>query len=102
MMFWVMAAQPGSVRATADHRVEERVLQFGGNARAVVDDLDARHQAMTDMADGELAQRAGAQGQAAQAQLVLPGEGLHGVAHDIEHGLIICSRSIRTSGMLGS
>src|SRR3546814_5839281 len=56
-------AQAGSVRAAADHRVEERVLQFGGNPRAVVDDLDACHQAMTNMADGELPQCACAQGE---------------------------------------
>jgi len=80
-------AQAGSVRAAADHRVEERVLQFGGNPRAVVDDLDACHQAMTNMADSELPQCAGAQGETAEAQLVLPGQCLHGVAHDIEHGL---------------
>ena len=40
------------------------------------------------MADGELAQGAGTQADAPEAHVVLlPGDGLHGVAHDIEHGL---------------
>ncbi|MCY1354061.1 hypothetical protein D9M69_404200 [compost metagenome] len=39
------------------------------------------------MADGELAQGAGAQGDAAEAQVVVGGDRLHGVAHDVEHRL---------------
>ena len=39
------------------------------------------------LADGELAHGAGAQGDAAQTQLVLAADRLHGVAHDVEHGL---------------
>ena len=64
-------AQPGTVRAAADHRKENGFLQFRRDARAVVDDLDLGHQTMADVADGELAHGAGAQADAAQAQFVL-------------------------------
>src|SRR5471030_1625977 len=79
--------EPGTVRAAADHRVKNGFLKVGRNPGAVVDDFDLAHQPMTYMSDGELAHRAGAQGDAAQAQFVLPADGLHRVAHDIEHGL---------------
>ncbi len=80
-------AQPGTVGAATDHGIEEGVLQFRRDARAVVDDFHPRHQAMAHMADGELAQGAAAQGDAAQAQLVLRTDCLHGVTHDVEDGL---------------
>ena len=80
-------SQPGAVRAAADHWKEQSVLQLGGDARAVVDNFDFGHQSMADMADGELAHGPGTQADAAQAQLVLAANGLHGVTHNIEHGL---------------
>ncbi|MNP14593.1 hypothetical protein D3C76_1069250 [compost metagenome] len=80
-------AQPGTVRATADHGKEDGFLKFRRDARAVVDDLDLGHQAMAHVADGELAHGAGAQADAAQAQLVLAADGLHRIAHDVQHGL---------------
>ena len=57
-------AQPGTVRAAADHGKEDGFLQFRRNAGAVVDDLDLGNQAVAHMADGELAQSAGAQADA--------------------------------------
>ncbi len=80
-------AQPGTVRAAADHGKEDGFLQVRGNARAVVDDFDLGHQAMAHVADGELAHGAGAQADAAKAQLVLAADGLHRIAHDVQHGL---------------
>ncbi len=80
-------AQPGTVRAAADHGKEDGFLQVRGNAGTVVDDFDLGHQAMAHVANGELAHGAGAQADAAQAQLVLAADGLHCVAHDVQHGL---------------
>ncbi|MNC56666.1 hypothetical protein D3C75_1062800 [compost metagenome] len=80
-------AEPGTVRATADHGKEDGFLKFRRDARAVVDDLDLGHQAMAHMADGELAHGTGAQADSAQAQLVLAADGLHRVAHDVQYGL---------------
>lgn len=54
-------AQPGTVRAATDHGIEEGFLQFRRDAWAVVDDLYPRYQAVTHVADGELAQGAAAQ-----------------------------------------
>ncbi|MNQ55830.1 hypothetical protein D3C85_699340 [compost metagenome] len=80
-------AQPGTVRTTADHGEENGFLKFCRDARTVIDDLDLGHQAMAHMADGELAHGAGAQADATQAQFVLAADGLHCVAHDVQHGL---------------
>ncbi|MNQ73130.1 hypothetical protein D3C85_878530 [compost metagenome] len=80
-------AQPGTVRTTADHGEENGFLKFCRDARTVIDDLDLGHQAMAHVADGELAHGAGAQADAAQAQLVLAADGLHRVAHDVQYRL---------------
>ena len=53
-------AEPGAVWATADHWVEKGVLELGRDAWPVVDDFDPRHEAMANVADGELAQRTSA------------------------------------------
>lgn len=80
-------AESGTVRTAADHGVEDGFLELGRDARAVVDDLHLAHQAVTRVADGELAQGTAAQGDATEAQVVLPGDRLHGVAYHVEHGL---------------
>src|SRR5690606_36822352 len=55
-------AQAGAVGATADQGIEDAVEDARGNAGAVIEDLQPAYQAMATLVDGELAQRAGAQG----------------------------------------
>ena len=79
--------QPGAIRAAADHWKEKGVLQLGWNAWPVVDDFDLGDQPVPNVANGELAHGACPQADTAQTQLILAANGLHCVAHNIEHGL---------------
>src|SRR5690606_3317188 len=81
-------AEAAALRAAADHRIENPVADFGGNARAVVDDVEPAHDPVVISANGEMALDPGAQADAAAAaDHARAAEGLHGVAGDIEHRL---------------
>ena len=97
---WAMASRPGALGTARDHGHENGVLDGGGYAGAVVDDIDLADQTVQLSAYGELAARACAQGDNAGAGV---GCRLQRIAHDIQHRPGSSGRGQqRNSGRLGS
>src|ERR1051325_6622462 len=71
-----------SVGATRDHGIENALAQLRRNARTVIFNFRAQHQAVPTLPDRVAPIDSGTKDNASAAA-----NGLHGVTHDVEHGL---------------
>ena len=96
-------SQSSTFSPAADHGVKNTFDDVRRNAGAVIDHFQSAHQAVACLANGKLAQRASAQGNAALFQRAVFGYRLHGVAHNIQqclNQLFAIGKDVRNAGII--